>query len=77
MSSTCFKDKTPTNVTTDNIDESSESDIFSDSSHKMDDTSSMEDQKVTTVVVEPLELNTPRGVAAQINYSSPRKSEYY
>jgi hypothetical protein len=50
MSSTCFKDKTPTNVTTDDMDESSESDNFSDSNHEMDDTSSVEDQKVTAVV---------------------------
>jgi hypothetical protein len=86
MSSTRFKDKTPTNVTTDDMDESSESDIFSDSSHDMDDTSSVEDQKVTTVIAvidtsteDPASGidNTPRGVATLINYSSPRKSEYY
>jgi hypothetical protein len=51
MSSTRFKDQTPTkDVTTNNMDESSESDNFSDSNHEMDDTSSVEDQKVTAVV---------------------------
>jgi hypothetical protein len=49
MSSTCFKDKTPTNVTTDDIDKSSEFGDFTDSNHEMDDTSSVEDQKVTAV----------------------------
>jgi hypothetical protein len=50
MSSTCFKDETPTKVTTNNMDESSESGNYSDSNHEMDDTSSVEDQKVTAVV---------------------------
>jgi hypothetical protein len=50
MSSTRFKVETPTNVTTDNMDESSESGDFADSNHEMDDTSSVEDQKVTAVV---------------------------
>ena len=83
MSSTRFKNETPTNdVTTVNMDESAESDNCSDSNHEMDDTPSVEDQKVTAVSsthrlkIQPLELNTPRGVAALINYFSPRKSEY-
>jgi hypothetical protein len=50
MSSTRFKDETPTNVTTNDMDESSESSDFSDSNHEMDDTSSVEVQKVTAVV---------------------------
>jgi hypothetical protein len=50
MSSTSFKDQAPTNITTNNMDESSESGNFSDSDHEMNDTSSVEDQKVTAVV---------------------------
>jgi len=51
MSSTCFKDETPTtDVTTNIMDESAESDNFSDSDHELDDTSSVEDQKVTAVI---------------------------
>jgi hypothetical protein len=47
MSSTRFKDETPTKVT---MDESSGSGNYSDSDHKMDNTASVEDQKVTAVV---------------------------
>ncbi len=51
MSSTRFEDEAPTNdVTKNNMDKSSESDNFSDSNHELDDTSSVEDQKVTAVV---------------------------
>ena len=51
MSSTRIKDETPANdVTTNSMDESAESDNFSDSDHKMNDISSVEDQKVTAVV---------------------------
>jgi hypothetical protein len=51
MSSTRLKDETPTNdVTTNIMDESAESDKFSDSNHELDDTSSVEDQKVTAVI---------------------------
>jgi hypothetical protein len=47
MSSTRFKDETPTKVTTE-LEEPSESD--QDTYQEMDDTSSVEDQKVTAVV---------------------------
>ncbi len=50
MSSTHFKNETPTSVTTNSMDESSEPGNFSDFNHEMDDTSSVEDQKVTAVV---------------------------
>jgi hypothetical protein len=51
MSSTRLKDETPSNYVTTNImDESSESDNFSDSNRELDDTSSVEDQKVTAVI---------------------------
>jgi hypothetical protein len=50
MSSTRFKDETPTNVTRNNMDESSEFGVFTDSNHEMDGTSSVEDQEVTAVV---------------------------
>jgi hypothetical protein len=48
MSSTCFKDETPSNVTTNKMDDPSDSDY--DTDHEMDDSSSVEDQKVTAVV---------------------------
>jgi hypothetical protein len=51
MSSTRLKDETPSNdVTTNIMDESAESDNFLDSNHKLDDTSSVENQKVTAVI---------------------------
>ena len=51
MSSTCIKDETPANdVTRNSMDESAESDNFSDSDYELDDTSSVEDQKVSAVV---------------------------
>ena len=51
MSSTRIKDETPAHdVTTNSRDESAESDNFSDSDYELDDTSSVEDQKVTAVI---------------------------
>jgi hypothetical protein len=47
MSSTRFKDETPTKVTTE-LEEPSDSD--QDTYQEMNDTSSVEDQKVTAVV---------------------------
>jgi hypothetical protein len=47
MSSTRFKDETPTKVTTE-LEEPSDSD--QDTYEEMNDTSSVEDQKVTAVV---------------------------
>ena len=48
-SSTCFKDETPSNVTTNKMDDPSDSDY--DTDQEMDDSSSsVEDQKVTAVV---------------------------
>jgi hypothetical protein len=76
MSSTRFKDEAPTNdVTTNSMDESSESDNFSDSNHELDDTSSVEDQKVTAVVAV-IDTSTEDPAAGIEHSKRPRKSEY-
>ena len=48
MSSTHFEDETPSKVTYNKLDEPSQSDIDTDA--EMDDSSSVEDQKVTAVI---------------------------